>query len=133
VLFRIVQGLGAGCIQALATTIVGDLYGAAERARVQGWLSGVWAFADIIGPILGAFIVERLHWAFVFWINLPVGLVTIWLFCAFLDERLDRREHQIDYAGSLLLMLGVGSIMTVLIQGQGLHPFMVALLTGAGL
>jgi EmrB/QacA subfamily drug resistance transporter len=132
VLFRIVQGLGAGCIQSVATTIVGDIYGPSERARVQGWLSGVWAFAAIVGPILGAFIVERLHWAFVFWINLPVGLVTIWLFCAFLDEPLQRREHQIDYPGALLLMLGVGSIMTIMIQGQGLSLAIVALLATAG-
>jgi MFS family permease len=46
---------------------------------VQGWLSGVWAVAAIIGPILGALIVEHLHWAFVFWINLPIGAVAIWL------------------------------------------------------
>jgi EmrB/QacA subfamily drug resistance transporter len=132
VLFRIVQGLGAGCIQAVATTIVGDIYGASDRARVQGWLSAVWAFAAIIGPILGAFIVEHLHWAFVFWINLPIGLVTIWLFCAFLDEQLERREHQIDYGGSLLLMLGVGAIMTVMIQGQDLGAAIAALLAAAG-
>jgi EmrB/QacA subfamily drug resistance transporter len=132
VLFRIVQGLGAGCIQSVATTIVGDLYDASDRARVQGWLSGVWAVAAIVGPILGAFIVEHLTWAFVFWINLPIGLVTIWLFCAFLDEQFERREHQIDVFGSLLLMLGVGAIMTVLIQGQGLAPLIVVLLAGAG-
>jgi MFS family permease len=53
---------------------------------VQGWLSAVWALAAIIGPILGAFIVEHLHWAFVFWINLPVGAVTIGLLCVFLNE-----------------------------------------------
>jgi EmrB/QacA subfamily drug resistance transporter len=132
VLFRIVQGLGAGCIQSVATTIVGDLYEASDRARVQGWLSGVWAFAAVIGPILGAFIVQHLHWAFVFWINVPIGLATIWLFCAFLDEQFQRRQHQIDTLGSLLLMLGVGAIMTALIQGQGLAPGIVALLTGAG-
>ena len=133
VLFRIVQGLGAGCIQALATTIVGDIYGASERARVQGWLSGVWAIAAIIGPILGAFIVDHLHWAFVFWINLPIGLVTIWLFCAFLDEQVERRAHQIDYLGSLLLMLGVGALMTVLIQAQDLGVVTATLLAAAGL
>jgi len=90
VVFRIIQGLGAGCIQSVATTIVGDVYGGSDRARVQGWLSGVWALAAIIGPILGAFIVEHLHWAFVFWINLPIGAVTIGLLCAFLNEELHR-------------------------------------------
>jgi EmrB/QacA subfamily drug resistance transporter len=133
VLFRIVQGLGAGCIQSLATTIVGDIYGASERARVQGWLSTVWAFAAIVGPILGAFIVQQLNWAFVFWINVPIGLLTIWLFCAFLDEQVDGAERQIDYPGALLLMLGIGSIMTVMVQAQDLTGFSVMLLSGAGI
>jgi MFS family permease len=61
VVFRTIQGLGAGCIQSVATTIVGDVYAGSDRARVQGWLSGVWALAAIIGPMLGAFIVEHLH------------------------------------------------------------------------
>jgi MFS family permease len=133
VLFRVVQGLGAGSIQSVATTIVGDLYGPSQRARMQGWMSGVWAFAAIIGPILGAFIVQQLNWAFVFWINLPIGLITIWLFCAFLDEKLERRAHQIDYLGSLLLMLGGGALMTLLIQGQSLDPVVLASLALAGL
>jgi EmrB/QacA subfamily drug resistance transporter len=133
VVFRIIQGLGAGCIQSVATTIVGDIYAPSDRARVQGWLSGVWALAAIIGPILGAFIVEQLHWAFVFWINLPIGAVTIWLLCVFLNEEFHRREHQIDYLGSLLLMLGLGAIMTVMVQAQSLGPLVAALLTGTGL
>jgi EmrB/QacA subfamily drug resistance transporter len=133
VVFRTIQGLGAGCIQSVATTIVGDVYAASDRARVQGWLSAVWALAAIIGPILGAFIVEHLHWAFVFWINLPIGVVTIGLLCVFLNEELHRRQHQIDYLGSLLLMLGLGATMTVVVQAQSLGPFMAALLMGVGL
>ena len=132
VVFRIVQGLGAGCIQSVATTIIGDVYGGSDRARVQGWLSGVWAFAAIIGPLLGAFIVQHLHWALVFWINLPIGAVTIWLLCVFLTEDFDRREHQIDWLGSLLLMLGLGAIMTVMVQAQILGTSIAVLLMGAG-
>src|SRR5262249_40980751 len=133
VVFRTVQGLGAGCIQSLATTIVGDIYGGSDRARVQGWLSVVWAVAAIIGPVLGALIVAQLHWAFVFWVNLPIGAAAMGLLCAFLNEDLDRREHHIDYLGSLLLMLGLGAIMTVVVQAQSLDPLMAAVLTGAGL
>ena len=133
VVFRIIQGLGAGCIQSVATTIVGDVYAGSDRARVQGWLSGVWALAAIIGPILGAFIVEHLHWAFVFWINLPIGAVAIGLLCAFLNEELHRQQHQIDYLGSLLLMLGLGATMTGVVQAQSLGPFIATLLMGVGL
>ena len=133
VVFRIVQGLGAGSIQAVTTTIVGDIYPGAQRARVQGWLSVVWAVAAIIGPLLGAVIVEHLNWAYVFWINLPIGAVAIWLISAFLDEQLQRREHQIDYLGSALLMLGLGAIMTVLVQAHSLDLPIAAALTGLGL
>jgi EmrB/QacA subfamily drug resistance transporter len=133
VVFRIIQGLGAGSIQAVTTTIVGDIYPGAQRARVQGWMSVVWAVAAIIGPLLGAVIVEHLNWAYVFWINLPIGAVAIWLICAFLDEQLQRREHQIDYLGSVLLMLGLGAIMTVLVQAHSLTAPIATALTGLGL
>jgi EmrB/QacA subfamily drug resistance transporter len=133
VVFRFIQGLGAGSIQSVATTIVGDIYAGSDRARVQGWLSGVWALAAIIGPLLGAFIVEQLHWAFVFWINLPIGAVAIGLLCVFLNEELHRREHQIDYLGSLLLMVGLAAILTVVVQAQSLGPFIAASLLCTGL
>jgi len=113
-----------------ATTIVGDVYPGSDRARVQGWLSGVWALAAIIGPVLGAFIVQHLHWAFVFWINLPIGAVTIALLCVFLHEEFEPRQHQIDYLGSLLLMLALGAMITVLVQAQSLDPAIAALLIG---
>src|SRR5229473_1885736 len=133
VVFRTVQGLGAGSIQSVATTIVGDVYPGSDRARVQGWLSGVWALAAIIGPVLGAFIVQHLHWAFVFWINLPIGAVTIALLCVFLHEEFEPRRHHIDYLGSVLLTLGLGAMITVLVQAQSLDPFIAALLMGVGI
>src|SRR5579863_5430788 len=104
VVFRTIQGLGAGSLQSMATTIVGDIYPPAERARVQGWLSSVWGLAAIAGPVLGAFIVQHLHWAFVFWINLPIGVGAIAILAIFLHERLNPRQHHIDYLGSALLM-----------------------------
>src|SRR6201984_2197546 len=75
IFFRALQGAGAGAIQPVATTIVGDIYTPAERARVQGYISGGWGVAAIIGPTLGAFIVEHVSWSLVFWINLPIGAV----------------------------------------------------------
>jgi EmrB/QacA subfamily drug resistance transporter len=130
--FRTLQGLGAGAIQSIATTIIGDIYTPAERARLQGWLSSVWGLAAVIGPVLGAFIVEHLHWAFVFWINLPIGIAAIAILAAFLDERLTPRRHQIDYVGSVLLMLGVGAIMMVVVQADSLDRPVTAALLIAG-
>jgi EmrB/QacA subfamily drug resistance transporter len=130
--FRTLQGLGAGAIQSIATTIIGDIYSPAERARLQGWLSSVWGLAAVIGPVLGAFIVEHLHWAFVFWINLPIGIAAIAILAVFLDERLTPRRHQIDYVGSALLMLGVGAIMMVVVQAESLDRPVIAALLSAG-
>ncbi len=124
--FRIVQGVGAGAIQSIATTIVGDLYAPADRARLQGWLSSIWGIAAVIGPVLGAFIVEHLHWAYVFWINLPIGVIAIAILALFLDEMLTPRQHHIDYPGSALLMTGVGAIMLVVVQAQSLAPAVMA-------
>lgn len=131
--FRTLQGLGAGAIQSISTTIIGDIYAPAERARLQGWLSSVWGLAAVIGPVLGAFIVEHLHWAFVFWINLPIGIVAITILAVFLHEALNPRRHHIDYAGSALLMLGVGAVMMAVVQAESLERSVSAalLLVGA--
>ncbi len=133
VVFRIFQGLGAGSIQSMATTIVGDIYPPQERARVQGWLSSVWGAAAIAGPLLGAFIVEHVHWAFVFWINLPIGAAAIAILARYHDEHVKPRSHQIDLRGAVLLMLGIGAILMPVIQAQELNGIVSAGLLGAGI
>lgn len=133
VVFRIFQGLGAGSIQSMATTIVGDIYPAHERARVQGWLSSVWGIAAIAGPALGALIVQHLHWSFVFWINLPIGAAAIAILMRCLDERIEPRTHHIDVTGAALLMLGIGAILMPVIQAQDLPATVSAALLGIGI
>ena len=81
--FRAVQGIGAGAIQPIASTVIGDIYTPAERARVQGYMSSVFGVSAIIGPALGAFMVEHVHWALVFWVNLPIGAVSIAMFAVY--------------------------------------------------
>jgi EmrB/QacA subfamily drug resistance transporter len=132
VVFRVVQGFGAGSIQSIATTIVGDIYGAHERARVQGWLSAVWGVAAIAGPTLGAFIVQHLHWAYVFWINIPIGIAAMAILALCLDETVPKRPHRIDVLGSVLLMLGIGAILTAVVQAGGLDAATLAALLAAG-
>lgn len=133
VLFRIFQGFGAGSIQSIAITIVGDIYPANQRASVQGWLSGVWGLAAIAGPALGAFIVQHLHWAFVFWINLPIGITAIAILALCLDETVPRREHRIDLLGAALLMFGAGAILIAIVQANTLDAAVSVLLLLAGL
>jgi MFS family permease len=124
--------LGAGSIQSIATTVVGDIYTPAERARVQGWLSGVWGAAAVAGPVLGAFIVQHLHWSFVFWINLPIGIAAIAILVLCLEECVVKRPHRIDVLGASLLMLGAGAIFISIVQARNLDAAVSVSLVAAG-
>jgi EmrB/QacA subfamily drug resistance transporter len=134
IVFRVVQGAGAGAVLPIATTIVGDIYTPVERARMQGYISGVYGVAAVIGPTLGAFVVEHVSWSLVFWVNLPFGIATCALFARFLDERHEPRPHRIDYLGSVLIMFGIGMPMFALMQiGDIGAPLAGALVVGGAL
>ncbi len=132
IVFRAVQGLGAGAIQPIAWIVIGDLYSAADRARMQGWLSSVFGVSAIAGPALGAFIVVRLHWSLVFWINLPIGILAILMLELLLEEHLEPTRRRVDVIGAVLLMIGVGALMTVAIQFENLSGRVVATLLVVG-
>ena len=99
VIFRAIQGLGAGGVQPVATTVVGDIYTAAERAKYQGYLSSTWGVSAVIGPLLGAFLL-RFTWSAIFWVNIPIGILCIIAFWAY-REPIHSRPSRIDL-GSLL-------------------------------
>jgi EmrB/QacA subfamily drug resistance transporter len=130
ILFRALQGFGAGGVQPIATTVLGDIYNPTERAHVQGLVSGVFGVAAVLGPSLGAFLVEHVSWQLVFWVNLPVGVAAICMIATFLEESVEHRQHRIDYLGSLLLMLAIAAMMLVLVQGGSL-PRVTTILVGA--
>jgi len=120
VAFRFMQGLGAGAIQPLATTLIGDMYSIEERARVQGYVASVWGVSAVLGPLAGALIVQYLPWAWVFWINIPFGVACIALLSRHLHERIEHRERNIDYAGAGLMLVALSSLMLALTQGSRL-------------
>ena len=132
VVFRALQGMGAGALQTIPATIIGDIYGPEDRARALGWLSSIWAIAAVSGPLIGGFIVQYLHWELVFWVNLPIGLATMAMLAYFHHEDLQPRQHEVDYLGALLLMLGVGAPMIVLVQAQNLDGWTIVCLLGGG-
>ncbi len=111
VLFRALQGIGAGGVQPIANTIVGDIYTREERARMQGLLSAVYGISAVVGPSLGSFLVQHESWPAVFWINLPIGITAVALIARLLPETAPRERHAVDYLGSVLLMLGIGAGM----------------------
>jgi EmrB/QacA subfamily drug resistance transporter len=118
--FRLIQGLGAGAMQPVAVTIAGDLYSPSERLKIQGWLSAVWAIAAIAGPVAGGLIVQRFSWSWVFWVNVPVGLATIAGFLLFMDEKVERHAHSLDYAGAALFSVSVSALLLALTQSATL-------------
>ena len=132
IIFRALQGIGAGAIQPVATTIVGDIYTPAERARVQGYLSGVFGIAAIFGPPLGAFLVEHVGWPYVFWINLPIGAASFAMLSLFLPERHQVQRHRIDFTGSALLTVGAGALMLMLLEAQRLGGATISVLVVVG-
>ncbi len=119
---RGIQGMGAGALQPVALTIIGDIFTLEERARIQGIFGAVWGFAAMIGPLMGGLIVASLSWRWVFFINLPFGLLSGALLIVFYDEVRDpepegttKRRRSIDLGGAVLLsgavlslLLGVG-------------------------
>jgi EmrB/QacA subfamily drug resistance transporter len=114
--FRALQGIGAGGVQPIAMTICGDIYTPSERAKVQGLISSVFGVAAVVGPSLGAWLVEHSAWQVVFWINVPVGILAISMIAVFLRENVETRRHRIDFAGSALMMIAGASLMLALVQ-----------------
>jgi EmrB/QacA subfamily drug resistance transporter len=133
VCFRALQGCGAGAIQPIATTILGDIYTPAERGRIQGLVSSVFGVSAVIGPSLGGFLVAHMSWRAVFWVNVPIGIAAIVMIAAFLREDVRHRQHRIDFAGSLLLLVGFTSLMLALVQSGSLGSTTLTALTVTGL
>jgi EmrB/QacA subfamily drug resistance transporter len=132
VCFRALQGCGAGAIQPIAATILGDIYLPAERGRIQGLVSSVFGVSAVIGPSLGAFLVAHLSWRVVFWVNVPIGIAAIVMIAVYLQETVKHRQHRIDWAGSLLLLVAFGGLMLALVQGGSLGRTTLTALTAIG-
>lgn len=118
IVYRFVQGLGAGAVQPVITTLAADLYPLEERGRVQGYISGLWGASSILGPLAGGLIVHSIGWPWIFWINLPFGIAAIVLIVMYLHEGVEPQARRIDYAGASLLLVGVGALMLGLTQAS---------------
>lgn len=114
---RAVQGIGAGAIQPMSMTIIGDLYTVEERARVQGYVASVWGAASVVGPTLGGVFAEYLDWRWIFFVNLPLGAIAAWMLFRGFTERVERKPHKVDYLGAALLTIGCSLIILGLLEG----------------
>jgi len=131
ILFRAFQGLGAGAIMPLTSTIIADVYPPKERASIQGWLSSVWGIAAITGPLTGAWIVQHFNWALIFWVNVPIGIVSMLMLARWFPESHNEKGQKLNLAGSAWLMLTVSALLTALLQAESLGYWAVALIAGA--
>lgn len=116
ILFRFIQGIGAGAVTPIATTIIGDIYPQEERGKVQGYLSSVWGISAVFGPILGGFLVQAYSWKYIFWLNIPLAFVAIIGFVLFFHENVKKEQQKIDFIGSLYLILSVSILMLLLVE-----------------
>jgi EmrB/QacA subfamily drug resistance transporter len=115
--FRAVQGLGAGAIQPIGMTIIGDIYSVAERAKVQGYLASVWALSSVVGPTLGGVFADYVSWRWIFFVNIPLCAYAAWLLWRNYRENVQRTRHRIDYAGAAVLTVGLTALLLALLEG----------------
>lgn len=131
VLGRAVQGLGGGGLLALAQTIIADIVAPRERGRYQGYIGAVFALSSVGGPVLGGFLTEVLHWSFIFWINLPLGLMALGMTSSALKRMpFIAVKHRLDLIGATLMMAASVVLLLALSWG-GRHYDWISSQTGA--
>jgi EmrB/QacA subfamily drug resistance transporter len=117
ILFRALQGIGGGGLIVTIIAVIGDLISPRERARYQGFFGPAFGLATIVGPLLGGFFVDHLSWRWIFYINLPTGLLALFVIGAALPAPVTRRRREIDYPGAILLSVALTA--TILFTSLG--------------
>ncbi|MFY9946338.1 MAG: MDR family MFS transporter [Exiguobacterium chiriqhucha] len=115
IIFRALQGLGAGAVLPISMTIIGDLYKYEERGKIQGILSAVWGVSGVLGPVIGGFLVETLSWRYVFLLNVPFALLSFIMIIVFYKETVTETTERIDVKGALLFAFGTTAFLYGLI------------------
>jgi EmrB/QacA subfamily drug resistance transporter len=130
ILFRTLQGLGAGGLMTLAQTTIGDLIPPRERGRYQGIFGAVFAACSVAGPLLGGVITDSLSWRWIFYVNLPVGAAALILIAIGLKHPNVRSEHRIDYSGAVLLTAATIALLLFLSWGGTAYPWTSPVMLG---
>ncbi|GAA1804913.1 MDR family MFS transporter [Agromyces neolithicus] len=117
IVFRAVQGLGAGAVLPVSITITGDIYSVRERARVQGYIASVWAISSVVGPTLGGVFAEFASWRWIFFVNIPLCLIAAFMLMRNYHESVGREKHRIDYAGASVLTVGLTLVILAVLEG----------------
>ncbi len=134
IVFRGIQGLGGGGLFVITIAVVGDIFPPRERGRYQGYFGGVFGVSTVLGPLLGGFFVDHLSWRWIFYVNLPIGLIALAVIATAFQPRTDHVKHTIDYLGAALLAGGLSAIVLYTSLGGTTYswtsPWMLALIVG---
>lgn len=130
VVFRLLQGIGGGAVLPIALTIIADLYPIEQRLRIQGVFGGVWGLAAVVGPLVGGFLTDQVTWRWIFFLNIPSGLIATIIIALAFREAGPRRAGTVDYAGIGLLSGGVVALLLLLFWGGQAFPWSSPASTG---
>jgi EmrB/QacA subfamily drug resistance transporter len=119
--FRGLQGIGGGGLMSLTFTIVGDIVPPRERGRYTGYLTGTFALASVLGPLIGGVLTDHLSWRWVFYVNIPIGIVALFVTGVVLRLPFRRAEHRLDFTGSGLLVLSVVALLLATVWASDEH------------
>jgi EmrB/QacA subfamily drug resistance transporter len=130
ILYRVIQGVGAAALTSTAFAIPADLFAPAERARYMGVMGSVFGLASVIGPFLGGFLTDQLSWHWVFYVNLPLGLLALGFVWTKMPKLASGLKARIDWLGTILLMLAVVPLMLGLTLDKAINPWLSPLILG---
>ncbi|WP_068773729.1 MDR family MFS transporter [Paenibacillus sp. FJAT-26967] len=130
IVYRALQGIGAGAILPVTMIIVGDIYSFEERAKIQGWISGIWGLSGILGPLAGGLMVDYVSWRWIFYFNIPFGIVSIVLISAYLHESKVRTKRPIDYPGILSFTVFTTALIYALLSGGSQYAWNSPVIVG---